>query len=46
MLVSFVKNLMDKFKGNKDKKILAEVLTDSRAVFSSFGNDIYASDFL
>ena len=46
LLVSFVKNLMDKFKGNKDKKILAEVLTDSRAVFSSFGNDIYASDFV
>ena len=46
MLVSFVKNLMDKFKGNKDKKILAEVLADSRAVFSSFGSDIYASDFI
>ncbi len=46
MLVSFVKNLMNKFSGNKDKKILAEVLTDSRAVFSSFGNNIYASDFV
>ena len=46
MLVSFVKNIMDKFKGNKDKKILAEVLSDSRAVFSSFGTDIYASDFV
>lgn len=46
MLVSFVKNLMSKFSGNKDKKILAEVLTDSRAVFSSFGNNIYASDFV
>lgn len=46
MLVSFVRNLMDKFKGNKNKKILAEVLTDSRAVFSSFGNNIYASDFV
>lgn len=46
MIVSFVKNLMDKFSGNKDKKILAEVLTDSRAVFSSFGNNIYASDFV
>lgn len=46
MLVSFVKNLMNKFSGNKDKKILAEVLADSRAVFSSFGNNIYASDFV
>ena len=43
---SFLKNLFDKFAGNKDKKILTEVFTDSRAVFSSFGNDIYFSDFV
>ncbi len=46
MLVSFVRNIMDKFRGNRDKKILAEVLSDSRAVFSSFGSNIYASDFV
>ena len=34
------------FKGNSEKKIIAEVLSDSRAVFSSFGNDIYFSDFV
>ena len=33
-------------KATKIKKILAEVLSDSRAVFSSFGTDIYASDFV
>lgn len=44
MLVSFIKSVMNKFRGNK--KILAEVLSDSRAVFSSFGNNIYASDFV
>lgn len=37
---------MDKFRGNRDQRILAEVLSDSRAVFSSFGNNIYASDFV
>lgn len=37
---------MDKFRGNRDRRILAEVLSDSRAVFSSFGNNIYASDFV
>lgn len=35
-----------KFRGNKEKKILTEILSDSRAVFSSFGNDIYFSDFV
>lgn len=46
MLVSFVKNMMSKFRGRKEKKLLAEVLSDSRAIFSSFGNNIYASDFI
>ncbi len=43
---SFIKNLFAKFRGNKEKKILTEILSDSRAVFSSFGNDIYFSDFV
>lgn len=43
MIWSYIKNL---FKGNSEKKIIAEVLSDSRAVFSSFGNDIYFSDFV
>ena len=46
MQFSFLKNLFAKFRGNRDKRILTEVLSDSRAVFSSFGNDIYFSDFV
>ena len=46
MQFSFLKNLFAKFRGNDEKKIIAEVLSDSRAVFSSFGNDIYFSDFV
>lgn len=46
MQFSFLKNLLNKFRGNNEKKILTEVLSDSRAVFSSFGNDIYFSDFV
>ena len=46
MHFNFIKNLLDKFSGNSEKKILAEVLSDSRAVFSSFGNDIYFSDLV
>ena len=46
MQFSFFKNLFAKLRGNDEKKILTEVLSDSRAVFSSFGNDIYFSDLV
>lgn len=46
MQFNFLKNLLAKFRGNREKKILTEVLSDSRAAFSSFGNDIYFSDFV
>lgn len=46
MQFNFLKNLFAKFRGNDEKKILTEVLSDSRAVFSSFGNDIYFSDLV
>ena len=43
MIWSYIKKL---FGGSSDKKIITEVLSDSRAVFSSFGKDIYFSDFV
>lgn len=46
MVFGYLKNLLAKFRGNDDKRILTEVLSDSRAVFSSFGNNIYFSDFV
>ena len=46
MKINFLKNLFAKFKRNDEQKFLTEILTDSRAVFSSFGNDIYFSDFV
>lgn len=46
MQFNFLKNLFAKLRGNDEKKILTEVLSDSRAVFSSFGNDIYFSDLV
>ena len=46
MIFGYLKNLLAKFRGDNDKKILTEVLSDSRAVFSSFGRDIYFSDFV
>ena len=46
MIWSYIKNLFGDSKADKEKKIIAEVLSDSRAVFSSFGNNIYFSDFV
>lgn len=46
MQFSFLKNLLAKFRGGGEKQMLTEILSDSRAVFSSFGNDIYFSDFV
>ena len=43
---NFLKKLLAKFRGDGEKRILTEVLSDSRAVFSSFGKDIYFSDFV
>lgn len=46
MIWSYIKNLFGGNKEDKERKIIAEVLSDSRAVFSSFGNNIYFSDFV
>lgn len=46
MVFSFVRDIMDRWRANKEKKMLMEIFSDSRAVFSSFGRNIYASDFI
>ena len=46
MQFNFLKNLFAKFRGSNETQMLTEILSDSRAVFSSFGNDIYFSDFV
>ena len=45
MQFNFLKKLLAKFS-HSERKILTEVLSDSRAVFSSFGSNIYFSDFV
>ena len=46
LIKSFLENVMNRFRKNKERHILAEVLTDSRAVFSSFGKNVYLSDLV
>ena len=43
---NYLRGLFERFKRKRDQKMLYEVLSDSRAVFSSFGNNIYYSDFV
>ena len=46
MIFSFIEKVMNRFRRNKERQILSEVLSDSRAVFSSFGRNIYMSDLV
>ena len=43
---SYLGKLFERFKQRREQKIIYEVLSDSRAMFSSFGNSIYYSDFV
>lgn len=45
MIISYIRNLMSKFRGSR-RSMLSEIMSDHQAVFSSFGNNIYMSDFV
>ena len=46
MIWNYLQNLMEKYRGWQQRRMLTEVMTDSRAIFTSFGNNIYMSDFV
>ena len=46
MIWNYLQNLMEKYRGRQHSRMLTEVMTDSRAIFTSFGNNIYMSDFV
>lgn len=46
MIWNYLQNLMEKYRGRQQSRMLTEVMTDSRAIFTSFGNNIYMSDFV
>ena len=46
MIWNYLQNLMNKFRGRQQVRMLSEVMSDSRAIFTSFGNNIYMSDFV
>ncbi|MBQ5846895.1 MAG: phage portal protein, partial [Selenomonadaceae bacterium] len=45
MIISYIRNLMSKVRGSR-RSMLSEIMSDHQAVFSSFGNNIYMSDFV
>jgi HK97 family phage portal protein len=44
VLFNYLKNLFVRYQKNKDAKMLSAILNDGRAIFSSFGQDVYLSD--
>lgn len=47
MIQSFISDIMSRFRpGSTRQQMLTEIFSDSRAVFSSFGNNIYMSDYV
>lgn len=47
MIQSFISDIMSRFRPESARQqMLTEIFSDSRAVFSSFGNNIYMSDYV
>lgn len=43
---NYLAGLMDRYKARKTKNAVVAILSDGKAIFSSFGNDVYFSDFV
>ncbi|MDR2006919.1 MAG: phage portal protein [Acidaminococcales bacterium] len=46
MITNFFKKILDKYRANKRQKEITLFLNDGRALFSSFGDNVYFSDFV
>lgn len=46
MILNYLKGVFDRYKAKQQYKTLASILNDGRAIFSSFGEDVYCSDFV
>ena len=44
MLFNYLKGILDRYKNKQAMKTLSAILNDGRAIFSSFGEDVYMSD--
>lgn len=46
MIINYLKGLFNQYQQKQQAKELLSILNDGRAIFSSFGNDVYMSDFV
>ena len=46
MIFNYIKGVLDRYQAKRQAKQLISLLNDGRAIFSSFGEDIYLSDFV
>ena len=46
MLINYLKGVFNQYQQKQQAKELISILNDGRAIFSSFGNDVYMSDFV
>lgn len=44
MLFNYLKGILDRYQTKQNLKTLSAILNDGRAIFSSFGEDVYMSD--
>ncbi|MBP2657297.1 MAG: putative phage portal protein, partial [Firmicutes bacterium] len=46
MIINYIKGVLDRYQSKRQAKQLVSLLNDGRAIFSSFGEDVYLSDFV
>jgi len=46
LIFNYIKGVLDRYQAKRQAKQLISLLNDGRAIFSSFGEDIYLSDFV
>jgi len=46
LLINYLKGVFNQHQQKQQAKALLSILNDGRAIFSSFGNDVYMSDFV
>jgi len=46
LIINYLKGLFNQYQQKQQAKELLSILNDGRAIFSSFGNDVYMSDFV
>lgn len=44
MIFNYLKGVLGRYQAKQNKKMLSAILNDGRAIFSSFGEDVYMSD--